>query len=456
MESVRRYIDLKLYLTRPSPEFACQVALLPTPEVGESEQPVLVPKEQAPSRSLLERLDSKVICGKELVQLGQQLCGCLLPEEGGTRELFRSAVQRAGSDGGVRLRLVIASPELESWPWEYVYLQRVPGPALSSGFLVLDPRISLVRHTPLRFEHPSLPPSAAAPEPLRIGLFGASPADPDPLAVDKELRQVQDALTGPDALSSSIRCLPVVPDVTEQDLEAALLHPRSMQILHYSGHASAENRIDPLNRYVRRGYLRILRDKASRAPVSLPAERFAKHLIRGGVRLAVLSACRTGDRSGPSPWSSVAGALIAERIPAVVAMQSEIGDKEAADFGRAFYAGLAAGLSLDEALSLGRGALFSESTGSVDAPYPVEWGVPVLYSRMPEGRLLPERMSQAGAEAQALRSHLQAAVRSVENGAVYTGIHIGSIAADASVSLTSTTESVRNAKATGIEIDRIG
>jgi hypothetical protein len=49
----RNYIDFKLYLTgAPDGKGACQVALLPTPEVGEAIVPVTVAAEKAPNDNL--------------------------------------------------------------------------------------------------------------------------------------------------------------------------------------------------------------------------------------------------------------------------------------------------------------------------------------------------------------------------------------------------------------------
>ena len=45
----RQYIDFKLFLTRPPDGQGCQVALLPTPEVGETITPVNVPADQLPT-----------------------------------------------------------------------------------------------------------------------------------------------------------------------------------------------------------------------------------------------------------------------------------------------------------------------------------------------------------------------------------------------------------------------
>ena len=47
MSDERKYIDFKLYLTKaPDETGACQVSLLPTPKVGETVTPVVVPIEK--------------------------------------------------------------------------------------------------------------------------------------------------------------------------------------------------------------------------------------------------------------------------------------------------------------------------------------------------------------------------------------------------------------------------
>lgn len=55
-----------------------------------------------------------------MVALGKKLANCLLPE-GIIRERFRAAYDRAGIDGGVRLRLIIADYALKAWPWEHAF-----------------------------------------------------------------------------------------------------------------------------------------------------------------------------------------------------------------------------------------------------------------------------------------------------------------------------------------------
>jgi hypothetical protein len=118
--SRREYIDFKLYLTAaPDGKGACQVALLPTPEVGETTAPVAVPAESAPKQELLAQLAHKSITARQWVELGKSLADCLLPK-GTIRERFKYAYDRAGTQGGVRLRVIIGDHSLKPLPWEYL------------------------------------------------------------------------------------------------------------------------------------------------------------------------------------------------------------------------------------------------------------------------------------------------------------------------------------------------
>jgi formylglycine-generating enzyme required for sulfatase activity len=76
----------------------------------------------------------------------------------------------------------------------------------------------------------------------------------------------------------------------------------------------------------------------------------------------------------------VAGSLVRQGIPAVVAMQFEISDRAACAFAEEFYAALAQGYPVDAGLAEARKAIYC-------LPEDVEWGTPVLYLRAPDGVL---------------------------------------------------------------------
>jgi hypothetical protein len=95
----------------------------------------------------------------------------------------------------------------------------------------------------------------------------------------------------------------------------------------------------------------------------------AKLLSGKGIQLVVLSACKSGMVGGSSTFTSMAGALVENQIPAVVAMQFSIGIKQSERFTEYFYKSMANGKSLTEAIAEARIALANS------------WYRPVLYLR---------------------------------------------------------------------------
>ncbi len=194
MPSLREYIDFKLYLTRAdNGQGACQVSLLPTPEIGESISPVFVPAESAPNPDLLALLAGKIISLPQLAQLGKQLANCLLPE-GTIRELFIQSFRQVKNEAGIRLRLIIADHALKQLPWEYVFLNLLDEPDSMRGFLLLDPRLSIVRHEPLPHPHPVIPPSQTDITDLRMVIATAQPNGLPPLNLDAEINNIMQAI----------------------------------------------------------------------------------------------------------------------------------------------------------------------------------------------------------------------------------------------------------------------
>src|SRR5690606_33002039 len=104
------------------------------------------------------------------------------------------------------------------------------------------------------------------------------------------------------------------------------------------------------------------------------AADLALKLQAAGVRLVILGACESSRQHGRTPWTGVAPALVARGVGAVIAMQYEVLDDMAILFSQGFYRALAAGLTVDEAVSVGRLAVLEKSSEKG-----VEWGVPTLY-----------------------------------------------------------------------------
>ncbi len=427
MANERQYIDFKLYLaSAPDETGACQVSLLPTPEVGESTLPVIVPIEKKPADFIRWDLEDKFIALHELIILGKSLTDCLLPIEGGIREAFKQAYEIAGMDGGVRLRLIIADHELKAWPWEYFYLNLLDGPDSMAGFLALNGRISIIRHEPLPHKHPIMRTPAADQNitNLRMVIATALPHGQAELNLAQEVQNIKEAVEGFAMEGVKLTLEPEIESATPRDIERL---PQGTYIFHFAGHGVVEKKQDKAHKDggdKREGALVLVKDKTSGQEARMRANDVATALQRAGVRLAFLGACQTGERDENYPWDTIAGALTAYEIPAVLTMQHRVADQAAIAFSEAFYAALAVGLSLDEAMFAGRRATLLELTTdpSPEMKVPIEWGVPVLYSRLPDGQLFPERMQNAGDAAREFRKVINQSVNLVDTDGNVMGV----------------------------------
>ena len=98
----------------------------------------------------LQQLETRALDKAGLIALGRALALLLLPpkQDGaatGVRELLAASLDHVGPDDGVRLRLRLP-PQLGALPWEYMYVDRAGGGEGMDGFLMLDPRVAIVRH----------------------------------------------------------------------------------------------------------------------------------------------------------------------------------------------------------------------------------------------------------------------------------------------------------------------
>jgi hypothetical protein len=112
------------------------------------------------------------------------------------------------------------------------------------------------------------------------------------------------------------------------------------------------------------------------------------------IRLVVLNSCEGAGSLTEDPSAGIAQRLVQSGVPAVIAMQFEITDAAAIEFGNRFYASLSIGKPIDTAVADARKAIFLHGND-------VEWGTPVLYLRSPDGQLfdMPVSVSRSPGEA---------------------------------------------------------
>ena len=127
-----------------------------------------------------------------------------------------------------------------------------------------------------------------------------------------------------------------------------------------------------------------------------PVNVFGSDLIRlfrlqPSLRLVVLNCCDSAHGQ-----SNLAKELVSSGIPAVLAMQFPISDDAAIELAGAFYDAVAKGEPVDGALTRARIRIQLNHRTSI------EWGIPVLYMRTPDGQIFEREMS-SGDSAQAGR-----------------------------------------------------
>jgi len=278
---------------------------------------------------------------------------------GQVRDVYRSSLASARTEGcGMRISLALTdTPELMHLPWEYLY----DDPA----FLSISMWTPVVRYLDL----PAGPRPLKVEPPLRILAMVSSPSDLEPLDVAQEREKLEASLA--ELVEQGAVEIHWLPQATLQSLQRELRR-NEFHVFHYIGHGGFDRGSDD-------GVLAFEDGTGRRRLVS--AEELGTMLAdETTLRLAVLNACEGARSSVDDPFSGVATTLVRREIPAVVAMQLEITDRAAITFATELYAALADNYPIDSALAEARKAIFADENE-------VEWATPVLFMRVPDGRI---------------------------------------------------------------------
>jgi CHAT domain-containing protein len=409
MANERKYVDFNLVVQGLDSSTNTFKVSVPLSAVGETREEALVYYPSEDIQKKLRRLEKRDISKKDLIELGKQLTARLFPSEQ-IRNLFQRAIDEAGSEGSVRLRLIINHPKLAQLPWEFCYFPASEGEEDTyDNFMVLSPKYSIVRHEALDAKAPEL--KKEGQEQIRLLAVTANVEAYGELDLDAEKEAIQEALNDCRVEGVKLDWKPFIENPTADELIKAL--DQGADLFHFAGHG--EFKITDVDLETQEdkgtGSLILFKDKADRSPAPFPASLLAKYLQKAGIRVAVLGACESGRRDGVSPWTGVAPSLIKEGVAAVVAMQYKVSDRLAVPFSKRFYTALASGLSIDEAVSLGRLEMYREAdNGGID------WGIPVLYMRSSNGVIFPEIAKQEPKIAHDLRIEGEARIKTIKGG----------------------------------------
>jgi len=224
-----------------------------------------------------------------------------------------------------------------------------------------------VHHSITRFVEGPAAPVYALPEKLRVLVIAAQNRDQAYLDLDKEL-EILRRLAGNNL---EISCMT---EATRAELHDRL--EEGFHALHYMGHGGFHQGKPVL----------FFEDR----PLSGEDLQLEINVVPPEKRpvLFFLNACHSSAlHLGPSGLSGIATDLVGAGIPAVVAMRKAVPDQVAIAFSGAFYRGLSRGYTLDRAVTNGRHAIYQTTAEDTE-----HWSLPVLYSKIPDGRLfeIPE------------------------------------------------------------------
>lgn len=353
-------------------------------------------------------------------KVGKALFDAVFPP-GNLREALHASLNAATTDSPARIELSFRAEDADigAYPWELLYEE-------PRGFLFSNPRAALARYVACTLPVPELITSDAinlllvAPRPV------SRPTDPIqlPTLVDSESKAISEGLAEP--LARGAIHLDPLPDASpsrstwEQLNDYLTMHKgaQAPHILHFDGHGGFGQRCamppagcglpnlanDTCCRACGRrldgppqGYLAF--ESRNKQPHWVSAEELSNLLIAAGVRLAVLTACKSAVVAGQSVFSGMGPALIKTGVPAVVAMQFSVTDEAARGFTHSFYLALAQYEPLTRAMGLARASLFA---------YETAWYRPVLYLRTdahnPDGRLFTRTSKPEQERAEELRA----------------------------------------------------
>lgn len=323
--------------------------------------------------TLLAKLDRRRIVKEEMINLGEKLANLLLP--GRVRALYQDSLKALEPGQGLRLRLRIDPLALSALPWEYTYLQKTPGEKVENDFLALQPNVSITRYETIGSTLEPLEDK----DKIQIAVALAAPLDQPELNLDADK----------DAIEAAVKALKEqAPEVEPIILEHAkrddlLKSTPGADIFQFGGHGVFEGtELSDDGKLLMKGKILLENEAGETDPFD--SAQLAAILGKAGVRLVILGACNSAARDDGGAWSGVAPALTRQNIPAVVAMQFKVRDKNAAPFLFYVYMRILGGYTIDEAVAAGRMAVYTQS-GLEDR----DWGVPVIYLRNEDGLLFP-------------------------------------------------------------------
>ncbi|HEX8410927.1 MAG TPA: CHAT domain-containing protein [Thermoanaerobaculia bacterium] len=321
---------------------------------------------------------------------------------GSVRDLYQQGRGRAMTNDrtGFRLRLIfdprdVRVRRLIAVPWEILR----DGSADASVPAACDARRPVVRT--IETVEPPLPVSAGPLQ--RVLLALASPSGPGALTLHDECAFVENALA-----RTGIR--PRILVHATRDTLFDTIADTNPHVVHYMGHSDIDGETGD-------GVLLLEDRNGDEDP--LPGTLFAGFFTgRHAPRLVILNSCLSARQGRGQAFAGLAFSLVAAGLPAVIAMQSKVGDESAVRFTERLYSRISDGDPIEAAVADARRALRSAKKQTTD------WAAPVLFVRDSARSAPPlaEQQPQPDAEAPPAEDRTDGFHITVTNGKIGTQI----------------------------------
>lgn len=317
------------------------------------------------TRAIIDQLHEKQL---DADAYGSLLFEALFPTTGALYQGYRECLVTArASSTGVRLRLRLAPDlpqEIAGLEWSNIVDtdDHVP--------LALSPEMAFFIYFhgesgPLIRDRPRMLVAIAAP----LDASRRDLAEIDRDSAERSLEGTLEPLAQKGHLNYDLFEGPVTAEGLRQQLDSGRFH-----LLHLVAHGGS-----PFHE----GSVLALQQENGLARF-LDANEVSNIFLGTALRLVTLVACDGGKPSGRNPFGELAGSLVQRGIPAVVAMRRKISFEAAERFSQSFYDELFPNGQVDVAINQARRDL---SLAPTRIP---EWNTPVLFMRIPDGRIWQE------------------------------------------------------------------
>jgi CHASE2 domain-containing sensor protein len=357
-----QYHNFDVWLDNPTAEgYPLRACCEP---IGETRDVCSLDPDSAPVLEMRKRLAREDTTKDFLTEFGTLLYSALFSAKDRRLETLFERCRGAflgNGDEGIRVRLRIEPPKIAALPWEFLYSR------MADCFLSASIETPVVRYIELMQVirelkvQPPLHMLIAAPQ----GSGLDAPAETANLfkAIQGMERQVTTRL--------------LEKDVTRTAISDAL-REEQFHLFHFIGHGEFQNDLPFL-----------VLDNGRGGDESVDHESFGGLFTNHPtMKLVLLNSCKGAEVSSTEPLVGMASQLVKRGVPAVIAMQYEIGDDQAILFAREFYGALFQGWDrgrVEMAVSHARNSLLQGFPGDRVI------GTPVLFSRAVEGVLFDLR-----------------------------------------------------------------